>query len=219
MERVPTRCSSFDDLLGGGLEKGSVTLFYGEGGTGKTNICLQTAYNVAKTGMKVAYVDTEGLSSERIEQIFTDKEVIRNLLVFQVHSFEEQCDRIPKVCKLCEANDKIGLVVIDSINGFYRLHTDDMSFRNEFNKQTEMLLEAARQNEIAILLTSQVYANIALGTIEFIGGHALHHNAKTIVRLDKRGNGRRAAVIVKHRSLPEGRFANYRITENGVEGD
>ena len=219
MKRIPTGCGSFDDLLGGGLEKGSVTLLYGEAGTGKTNFGLQTAYNVARSGMKTAYVDTEGLSSERIEQIFGDRSFIKDLLVFQVHSFEEQIDRIPKVCRLCSANDRIGLVVVDSVTMFYRLHSDDTSVRNEFIKQTEMLMEAARQNDVAILLTSQVYTNIGSGSIEFLGGHALHHNAKTIIRLDKRTNGRRTAVIVKHRSLPEGKFANDRITETGIESD
>ena len=219
MKRIPTGCASFDELLGGGLEKGSVTLLFGEGGTGKTNFGLQTALNVASEGKKIAYVDTEGLSSDRIEQIFGEREYIKDLLVFQVHSFDEQIDRIPKVCRLCSANDRIGLVVVDSVTMFYRLHSDDTLVRNEFIKQTEMLMEAARQNDVAILLTSQVYTNIGSGSIEFLGGHALHHNAKTIIRLDKRTNGRRVAVIVKHRSLPEGRSANYRITETGIEGD
>lgn len=219
MNRLLTGCASLDGLLGGGLENGSITLLYGEAGTGKTNICLQAAYTLTKQGKKVAYIDTEGLSYERIEQIFSERECTKNLLVSQVHNFEEQCDRIPKVCKLSSVNEQVGLIIVDSINCFYRLHTDETSYRNEFNRQTEMLHEAARINDIPILLTSQVYANILSGTIEFIGGHALHHNAKTIVRLDKKGNGRRAAVIVKHRSLPEGRFANYHITETGIESD
>lgn len=219
MKRLPTGCGNLDGLLGGGVECGSVTLLYGEAGTGKTNICLQTAYGVVRSGRKVAYVDTEGLSLDRVGQIFAEPSAVRDLLVFQVHSFEEQSDRIAKVARLSEANDKIGLVVVDSMTMFYRLHSDDTSVRSEFVKQTETLLNAARMNEIAVLLTSQVYTNIGMGSIEFLGGHALHHNAKTIVRLDKRSSGRRTAVIVKHRSLPEGRFANYRIAESGVEDD
>ncbi len=206
-------------MLGGGIECGSVTLFYGEAGTGKTNICLQTAYNIARTGMKVAYLDTEGLSSDRVEQVFADKDAIRNLLVFQVHSFEEQSDRIAKAVRLSDANDKIGLIVIDSLTMFYRLNSDDVSVRNELTKESEMLLSAARRNDVPVMITSQVYTNIGTGSIEFLGGHALHHNAKTIVRLDKRPNGRRAAVIMKHRSLPEGRYVNYRIVASGIESD
>ena len=100
---------------------------------------------------------------------------------------------------------------------FYRLNHDDSRTRNEFIRQTEVLLNTARQHEIAILVTSQVYSNLNTGGVEFLGGHALHHNAKTIIRLDKRFDGRREAVIMKHRSLPEGRKAQYRITETGIE--
>lgn len=217
MRRLSTGSNSFDDLLGGGIECGSVTLLYGEAGTGKTNICLQAAFNlIEKEGKKVAYVDTEGLSSERIEQISSGEDSRKELLVFQVRSFEEQIDRIARVVRLAEANDKIGMIIVDSMTMYYRLKSDDTSVRNEFVKQTEMLLNAARKSDVAVLLTSQVYTNIGAGTIEFLGGHAMHHNAKTIIRLEKKGNGRRAAVMVKHRSIPEGRKAQYSITENGI---
>ena len=108
------------------------------------------------------------------------------------------------------------MVIIDSLTMFYRLNHDDNSVRNDFIKQTEILLNMARQYEIAVMATSQVYTNLNSGGVEFLGGHALHHNAKTIIRLDKRTEGRRVAVIMKHRSLPEGRSAMYRITETGI---
>ena len=209
-------CSQFDRLLGGGIEKGSVTLIYGEAGAGKTNVCLQLARNVAINGGKVAYIDSEGLSSERLSQVFLGhEESIKNLLVFEVHSFSEQSDRIDKIEKLA-ATGTISLVIIDSLTMFYRLNYEDSYVRNDFIRQTEALLNMARQYEIAVMITSQVYSNITNGGVEFLGGHALHHNAKTIIRLDKRTEGRRAAVIMKHRSLPEGRSAMYRITENGI---
>lgn len=209
-------CSQFDHLLGGGIEKGSVTLIYGEAGAGKTNVCLQLARNIAINGNKVAYIDTEGLSSERLGQVFTGNEdAIKNLLIFEVHSFEEQSDRIDKVEKLASAGT-ISMVIIDSLTMFYRLNHEDNYVRNDFIRQTEVLLNMAREHNIAVMITSQVYSNIANGGVEFLGGHALHHNAKTIIRLDKRTEGRRVAVIMKHRSLPEGRSALYRITETGI---
>ena len=209
-------CSQVDRLLGGGIEKGSVTLVYGEAGSGKTNICLQLARNMAIQGEKVAYIDSEGLSSERLSQVFVGHEdCIKNLLVFEVHSFSEQSDRIDKIEKLASTGT-ISLVIIDSLTMFYRLNYEDSYVRNDFIRQTEILLNMARQYDIAVMLTSQVYSNITNGGVEFLGGHALHHNAKTIIRLDKRTDGRRAAVIMKHRSLPEGRSAMYRITETGI---
>ncbi len=210
-------CQKFDRLLGGGIEGGSVTLIYGEAGAGKTNVCLQFARSVIKGGDRVAYIDSEGLSTDRISQVFSGmEEAVKSLLVFQVHSFEEQSDRIDKVSRLASAGT-VAAVIIDSLTMYYRLRYEESAVRNDFIRQTEALLNMARQNEVAVLVTSQVYSNLASGGVEFLGGHALHHNAKTIVRLDKGVEGRRAAVIMKHRSLPEGRSALYRITETGIE--
>ncbi|UAL07565.1 MAG: DNA repair and recombination protein RadB [Candidatus Methanogranum gryphiswaldense] len=215
MKRVPIGCQALDDLLGGGIEDSSVTLIYGEGGCGKTNICLQLAFNVVKSGKKVAFIDAEGISYDRIRQIFGEDDAVKNLLVFQVHSFEEQSDRIDKISRLAE-KDVLGMVIIDSMTTFYRLNHDDPKIRNDLIRQTEVLLGIARRYEVPVLISSQVYSNLQTGTIEFLGGHAMQHNAKTIIRLDKRNNGVRTAVVIKHRSLPEGRTANYRITATGI---
>ncbi|MDR1955188.1 MAG: DNA repair and recombination protein RadB [Candidatus Methanoplasma sp.] len=218
MNRIPTGCRAFDDLLGGGIERGSITLLYGEAGSGKSNVCLQTARNVIRNGERAAYIDSEGLSYDRVNQIFGNGENAnaKSLLVSQVHSFEEQSDRVDKTVNLADKG-VIDLAIVDSINMFYRLNHDDMKARTDFVRQIEALLGMARKYDVAVLLTSQVYSNITTGGIEFLGGHALSHNSKTILRLDKKGNSVRTAVIIKHRSLPEGRAANYRITAAGIE--
>jgi len=217
VNRIPTGCRAFDDLLGGGIERGSITLLYGEAGSGKSNVCLQIARNVIRNGQKAAYIDSEGLSYDRVNQIFgAEGENAKSLLVSQVHSFEEQSDRVDKISNLADKG-VIDLVIVDSINMFYRLNHDDMKIRNDFIRQIEVLMGMARRNDVAVLLTSQVYTNIATGGIEFLGGHALNHNSKTILRLDKKSNSVRTAVVIKHRSLPEGRYASYRITATGIE--
>ncbi|MGI5964741.1 MAG: DNA repair and recombination protein RadB [Candidatus Methanomethylophilaceae archaeon] len=216
MNRVPLGCRAFDELLGGGIESGSLTLFYGEAGTGKTNICLQMARNVIREGKKVAFIDTEGISYDRVSQVFDGEDPLKDLLVFQVHSFEEQSDRISKAVRLAEARGAIGLIVVDSLTSYYRLIHDDPISRNDFIRQTEMLTGTARKYDVPVIVTSQVYSNVFSGGIEFLGGHTLRHNAKTIMRLEPRGNGVRTAVIVKHRSLPEGRGASYRISDKGI---
>src|SRR5438094_861263 len=38
---VALGCRALDDLLGGGVEEGCITLLHGEAGSGKTNFCLQ----------------------------------------------------------------------------------------------------------------------------------------------------------------------------------
>lgn len=199
------------------MEAGCVTLLYGEAGAGKTNVCLQAAREVAESGKKVAYIDNEGLSYDRIDQVFVNnRDASKNLLIFQAHSLEEQTERIETIRRLAEAK-VITMIVIDSLTMFYRLRHDEPAARSELVKQTEMLLDIARKYNMTIIVTSQVYANMNNGGVEFLGGHALGHNAKTILRLEKLENGRRKAVIMKHRSLPEGRSTFYRISETGIE--
>ncbi|RJS79912.1 DNA repair and recombination protein RadB, partial [Candidatus Bathyarchaeota archaeon] len=43
MYRISTGCTSLDDLLGGGITSGSITLIYGEAETGKTSLAIQCA--------------------------------------------------------------------------------------------------------------------------------------------------------------------------------
>lgn len=70
MQHLATACPALDALLDGGLEADAITLVFGEGGSGKTNLALQCAREAAKAGKRVAYVDTEGVSGVRLRQVF-----------------------------------------------------------------------------------------------------------------------------------------------------
>ena len=49
-ESVPSGCSAFDELLGGGLDRGTTTLIMGPAGTGKSTLALQYACSMAVRG-------------------------------------------------------------------------------------------------------------------------------------------------------------------------
>jgi DNA repair protein RadB len=209
-----------DDLLEGGLEGGAITLFFGEAGSGKTNICLQIASLVASSGKKVIYIDTEGVSLERLKQIAGDnyEEVMKNVLFFEPHNFDEQEKFVDKAVKLAESSLEVGVMILDSATIHYRLTRNDeeRGVRKSLSPQLAKLLAAARSKDIPIILTSQVYTDIEKGTFEPLGGHVLLHNAKAILRLDKVGTSARRAVIIKHRHLEEGRKADFKLTKDGV---
>ncbi|MES3516096.1 MAG: hypothetical protein PPP58_00360, partial [Natronomonas sp.] len=44
---IPTGCVPIDELLGGGIERGAATQFYGPPASGKTNLALSAAIEVA----------------------------------------------------------------------------------------------------------------------------------------------------------------------------
>jgi DNA repair protein RadB len=220
--KVALGCRALDDLLGGGVEEGCITLLHGEAGSGKTNFCLQLARNVVRGGHKVIYIDTEGVSLDRLQQICGDDfdVVAKNILFSEPYSFEEQEKLIEKAVKLADGNPEVGLIVIDSITMHYRLTMRDETRRDErygLTRQIAKLLRASRVRGIPVVVTSQVYTDIDTGLYMPLGGHMLSHNAKTIVRLERTGISTRAAVLVKHRHREEGARAAFRITAHGLE--
>lgn len=217
MDHIAFGCSSLDSILGGGLERDCVTLLYGEAGTGKTNLSLVMSRNVVLQGKRVIYIDTEGLSMERMKQICGEDfdSVIKNMLISEVHSFEEQEKMVEKAVKLAEGNDDIGLIVVDSISMYYRASSRGDS-RKTMVRQSTSLLQVARKKGIPVIITSQVFTDLDTGTYEALGGHALHHCAKAIIRLDRQGLGKRRAVIMKHRYVAEGTASEFKIVQNGI---
>lgn len=221
--KVALGCRPLDDLLGGGVEDGCITLLHGEAGSGKTNLCLQLARNVVRAGKKVIYIDTEGVSMERLRQICGEdfEIVVKNILFSEPYSFEEQENLIDKAAKLAENNPEVGLIVIDSITMHYRLTMRDETRREErysLTRQIAKLLRVSRTRGIPVVVTSQVYTDIDTGAFLPLGGHMLSHNAKTILRLEKAGPSERTAVLEKHRHRAEGSRASFKIAQEGLVG-
>ena len=78
--------SSLDELLDGGFEKGMLTQIFGPPSSGKSNIVLSLAVNIAKNNRKVVYIDTEGgISINRIKQISGPyfSTIANNIIVFE----------------------------------------------------------------------------------------------------------------------------------------
>jgi len=217
MTLLPLGCQPLDELLGGGLESGIITRIYGEAGSGKSNFCLQTARQCVRSKKKVAYIDTEAVSLERIRQICQEgeyKNILRDILFFTPTSFASQeqmiCDAI--------AQKGVGLIVVDTITMFYRLNleADREGAIRSFTRQLTNLQLAAREKDISVILTEQVYTN-KKGEVKPFTNRDAEHMTKTILRFDRKGIGQREAVIIKHRSQPEGKKASFRITATGLE--
>jgi DNA repair protein RadB len=219
--KIKLGCGPLDELLEGGIEKGCLTLFYGEAGSGKTNVCIQIARNVSASGQRVFFLDAEGVSAERVKQIFgANHEPLLQLVLFtDIHSFEEQERIVEKTAKLAESDVEVGLIVLDSATMHYRLTRKDEERmeRKSLTNQITILLKAARLKNIPVVLTSQVYTDIDRGTYEPLGGHILLHNSKSIIKLEKIGPNLRRATLMKHRHLAEGKRAEFKITGNGLE--
>jgi DNA repair protein RadB len=210
-------CQPLDDLLGGGIESGIITRVYGEAGSGKTNLCLQAARQMICSGKKVAYIDTEGVSVERVRQICPDcdyKKILHDILFFTPTSFESQEQMIHDAIE----TKGVGLIIVDTITMFYRLNLEDdrEGGIRSFTRQVTDLQVAARKKDLFVIINEQVYTD-KNGEVKPFTNRDAEHMTKTILRLDRKGIGVREATIIKHRSQPEGKKACFRISTIGLE--
>ena len=218
VSRIPVGCPQVDEMLSGGIECGIITEIYGEGGSGKTNFCLMLAKSAVSMGGKVIYIDTEGVSPERMSQIFGEKEnLTRNIYFRRPKSFSEQYEAVIQSSKII---DELGasVIIVDSLTQFYRMERGmmDEDERGILSAMLNILMLLAREKNICVLVTNQVYTDKD-GEIKPIGGHALSHAAKTIIWLRKLHGNLREAVLIKHRSLPQDLRARFQLTDRGME--
>lgn len=227
-DAISTGCVALDDLLGGGFERGTVTQLYGAPAAGKTNLALSTAIDAAASGLSVHYIDTEGLSSERFDQIASNHAavdeiatVVNRVTLATAHDFEEQIDAIKDVAEIAAGLD---LVVVDSATGFYRL---ERTKETEVNRgdalrrladQVAHLLGLARRYHLAVVITNQVFTDPDANRIRPLGGYTLEHWSGTILRLDRFRGGRRRVTLEKHRSRSVGDSIIVEITGAGITG-
>lgn len=223
-DAIPVGCPPIDDLLGGGLERGTVTQVYGPPAAGKTNLALCAAVECAGSGERVAYVDTEGLSPDRFEQLLRARgdgeveAVSSRIVISEAHTFDEQEEAVRDAEDLA---GEVSLIVLDSATGFYRLQrTEDEREGDALRavaRQITHLLGLARKHDLAVLITNQVFSDPDSDTTRGLGGNTLEHWTGTVLRIDRFRGGKRRATLEKHRSKPAGESVQFRITEEGLE--
>ena len=148
--------------------------------------------------------------------------VLKNSIIFlKPSSFEEQNNTLEKLKE--SINNKVGLIMVDSIAMLYRLElgkADDVyEVNNDLGKQLAHMKEIASKNNIPVLITNQVYADFEeKDKINLVGGDLLKYGSKCLLELQITPSGNRRAIIKKHRNLPAEKEITFKIVEGGILG-
>lgn len=110
-DRISTGFSEFDNVLGGGLVRGSVVLVAGDPGVGKSTLLLQLALNLASISFqKILYISGEESAEQiklRASRIYKNYNDIKNILILSSTDTDLVLATIEKI--------KPNLVIVDSI--------------------------------------------------------------------------------------------------------
>jgi len=233
--RLTTGSKELDELLGGGLETQTITEFYGEYGSGKSQVCHQLCVNVqlppehGGLNSGVLYIDTENtFRTERIVQMAQNlgldpETVMKNIVVAEAYTSDHQMFLLEKSDTVIKENN-IRLIIVDSLTAHFRseyLGREMLASRQQkLNKHMHRLIRLARAFNAAAVVTNQVMAkpDVFFGNaVHPIGGHVVAHTSHTRVFLRKSARGPvRIARLVSSVYLPEGERV-FKVTENGIE--
>jgi len=221
--KIPTGSKILDKMLEGGYEKDVITTIYGPAGSGKTILAMLCCLNMARSGKKVIYIDTENsFSVERLKQVAKDyKKVLDNIVFLKPVSFNEQKKSFEKLRKI--VNDKIGLIIVDTIAMLYRIEAgqseDIYEVNSALGKQISYLAEISRSKNIPVLLTNQVYSNFEeKGKVNIVGGDILKYGSKCLIELQITPQNNRRVILRKHRSIAQEKSIYLKIIQGGVIG-
>lgn len=218
-EKLPVGVECVDSLMNGGLESGVITEFYGEGGSGKSNMSMLFALSAIRNGKSAVFLDTEGFSSDRFLQVCGgSSEPAENLMLYRISSLDDQELSIMRVGKMLEKSGKIGIVIVDSFTEYFRLEkTSDAQSRSAgFQKQLGLLSSIALKGNIPVLITNQIYQDVESRSLNPFGGFIVDHSMKAIYELEKLPDGKRRISVSKHRSIPDGKYADFKIMDYGI---
>ncbi|KAF4348827.1 hypothetical protein F8388_016099 [Cannabis sativa] len=204
---LSTGCDGIDLLLEGGLREGQLTELVGPSCSGKTQVCLQAASNVAKNqmGHRVIYIDTSNSFSPQRIACFVDlaegrrlQNVMNNIFcrsVFDIFTMFRVLHQLESNMRSQRGPQMVRLIIVDSISSLI----------------TPILGGSGSQGH-ALMVT-----NHTVGGEGGVPKPALGETWKSIphVRLllsRDRENNATSVSIVKHSSMASGTTASFVIS-------
>ena len=213
-DRVATGFKELDQVLGGGIVPGSVVLFSGEPGIGKSTLLTQIAIKLIETNLTTIYICGEESPQQiklRIARLRGENKMgYTSSLLFLP---ETDIDLImEKVQGSRFKNEKL-LLIVDSIQ---TLITSDLSgvagSISQVREATQRLIELAKKKRISVFLVGHVTKKGLLA-----GPKIIEHAVDTVLYFEgERSSDLRLLRSVKNRFGPTDEVGVFQMTDKGL---
>lgn len=231
--KCSTGVAALDALYGGGIESQCINEFYGEFGSGKTQVAHQLAVNIQlpieQGGMhgSVVIIDTENtFRPERIKQMVdgvnaklgTDykvEDVLSRIHVARAFNSNHQILLVETAAemaeKLKETEYPVRLLIVDSLTAHFRseyVGRGTLADRQQkLNKHMHELQRFGDTYNCIVLVTNQVQSNPGQmfgDPTKSVGGHIVGHTSTFRTYLRKSKAEKRVAKLVDSPNMPDG---------------
>jgi circadian clock protein KaiC len=210
--------AEFDDLLGGGIERGSSTLLIGPAGTGKSLFALQFVDAAVKRGEKAAvfiFDEELGLLFSRTKSMGLDLEKMRDngsIHIEQLDAAELSPGEFAQRVRDRVAGFNATAVVIDSINGYQTAMPEE----NALILHMHELLQYLNRQGVNTFLTVAQHGLVG----DMKSPVDVTYLADSVILLryfEALGKVRRAVSVIKKRTgRHEETIREFRITDVGL---
>jgi circadian clock protein KaiC len=201
---LPSGIAALDDLVGGGLDRGTSTLLIGPAGCGKTTIALRWLTNAAERGeTTAAFIFEEtlntllrrsmGLGMDLSKQIKNGK-----LLLDHLDPAELSPGEFVENVRRCVEENQVRTLVIDSLNGFLQA----MPGENHLALHLHELLTYLNNRGVVTLMILAQAGMIGSNMQTPVDVSYLADNILVLRYFEAHGEVRQAISMIKKRSGP-----------------
>jgi circadian clock protein KaiC len=217
-EIVPTGLPMFNDLLGGGIERGTSVLILGPAGTGKSILSLQFVRDAVQRGERAAmfvFDEEVGLLIDRTRALGIDLQAMiedGSLILDQVDAAELTPGEFSERVRVCVEVKGARTIIIDSLTGYQAAMPGEHALILHMH---ELLQYLNRKGATTYLTVAQ---HGLVGDMK--SPVDVTYLADTVVLLryfEATGRVRRAISVMKKRSgIHEDTIREYRIGPTGL---
>jgi RecA/RadA recombinase len=152
LDTISTGSKAIDSLLGSGVREGMITDVYGEGGSGKSQLCFTLAANCAKEDGHVAFIDTTGtFRPERIVEISNTRGSLEMITFIRALTTQDQIHAMDKIREI-----EPRLLVVDSLTALFSVEFSGAARHLAVMKHLHELALFSINSKCAVIVTNMV---------------------------------------------------------------